>query len=162
MSYTYYDYAENDYNFIMNNYKSGGVWNSMCSISQQICERYIRHIIDKYYMPDNQNDCVEASEVLRTHNLNKLERFLKKKMSITFEENVHNALTEINGFYFETRYPGDESFFADKEDIENAVNGIKLCKETIDKIIAEKEKQIKENTTEKETEKTTDEEIELE
>lgn len=139
----YYDFAENDYQFIIKNYENGGVWNSMCSISQKVCERFLKHLIDQYYIPESDADEIESSDVMKTHSLYKLERFLRRKMNISISDELHNALTNVNGFYFETSYPGDESYFVDSQDVETAVNAMNICKDFVNQYI--KEQQIEED-----------------
>ena len=52
-----------------------------------------------------------------------------------------SKVKQINGFYFSAKYPGDNSAFVDSDDVELCVAATKLCKQEIDRIIAEKEKQ---------------------
>lgn len=65
---TYYDFADNDYNFFLAAYKQGLVGNAMGAMAQEICEKYLKHIIDKYIIPDNLPDNSKKTEILRTHN----------------------------------------------------------------------------------------------
>ena len=39
---TYYDFADNDYQFLMAAYEQGLVGNGMGAMAQEICEKYIR------------------------------------------------------------------------------------------------------------------------
>ena len=48
---TYYDFAENDYNFLIHASESGMRDNALAAISQSVCERFMKHLIDKYYSP---------------------------------------------------------------------------------------------------------------
>lgn len=43
---SYFDLAEEDYQFLLYDKKGGRVGNIMCSAAQNICERYLKHIID--------------------------------------------------------------------------------------------------------------------
>lgn len=45
-SLNYHDLAENDYEFLSYDYEHGRVGNILCSASQNICERYLKHVID--------------------------------------------------------------------------------------------------------------------
>ena len=45
----------------------------------------------------------------------------------------------VNGLYFTTRYPGDESIVVEKEDIEEYVEAVKKCKKAVDEFIRSRE-----------------------
>lgn len=61
----YYTFAEDDYLFLKANIEERRVNNAMTSISQNICERYLKHLIEIY--------CVEidCTSILKTHSLKK-------------------------------------------------------------------------------------------
>lgn len=107
---SYFDYAENDYLFYRANYEEHRVGNAMCSGAQGICERYLKHLVDIYCM-DKDN-----TAVLRTHSLRVLKKYICKELK-DFECDW-DVILGADGFYFSTRYPGDESFFVDEEDVE--------------------------------------------
>ena len=131
----YYDFAENDYLFVLSAYEAGGTWNSMCSLAQKVCERFLKHLIEQYYIPNNEIEVSETESVMKAHNLNKIEKFIKDHTDINIDSDTHNALKNVNGYYYETSYPGDESYFVDKEDIDIAVKSMKICKEFTDQTI---------------------------
>ena len=45
---TYYDFADNNYDFLMAAYKNGLVGNAMGAMAQETCEKYLKHLIDEY------------------------------------------------------------------------------------------------------------------
>ena len=45
---TYYDFADNNYDFLMAAYKNGLVGNAMGAMEQEACEKYLKHLIDEY------------------------------------------------------------------------------------------------------------------
>ena len=49
------------------------------------------------------------------------------------------SLNLVNGLYFTTRYPGDESIVVEKEDIEEYVEAVKKCKKAVDEFIQSRE-----------------------
>ena len=49
------------------------------------------------------------------------------------------SLNLVNGLYFTTRYPGDESIVVEKEDIEEYVEAVKKCKKAVDEFIRSRE-----------------------
>ena len=135
----YYDFAENDRMFIMAAHQNGMVYNSMCSLAQKVCERYLKHYIEKYYIPEDEASRDRAAEVMRAHSLTKLERFLRDAMEIDVDEATHNAIRDVNGYYYETSYPGEDSFFVNERDIETAVAAMTKCKVFIDRLIVERD-----------------------
>ncbi len=107
---TYYTRAENDYLFIKDNYLNGKVSDVMCYVMQSICERYLKHIIDVYYKGETGN-------VMRTHTIRVLRDFICANIS-DFACNWKIAL-KADGYYFSARYPGDDAFMVDADDVES-------------------------------------------
>lgn len=105
----YFDFAEDDYHFYLANYKEHRIGNAMCSNAQGICEKYLKHLIDQYCT------AIDTTHVLRTHSLRVLKKFLNQYLK-TFTCDW-NTVLNADGFYFSARYPGNESFFVDEEDI---------------------------------------------
>ena len=52
---TYFDFAENNYDFLLAAYEQGLVGNAMGAMAQETCEKYLKHIIEKYVVPQ---DCL--------------------------------------------------------------------------------------------------------
>lgn len=50
------------------------------------------------------------------------------------------ALNLVNGLYFTTRYPGDESIVVEKEDIDDYIEAVKECRNSIVGFIEKKGK----------------------
>ena len=141
---TYYDFAENDYNFFKAAYKNGLIGNSMGAMAQEICEKYMKHIVDTYITVDSIVANAEKKEALKTHNLNKLYKYINQHIKDI--ELDRNAINTVNGLYFTTRYPGDDSFVVDENDLKCYVEAVDMCKEAIDRYIYDKEKSLdKEN-----------------
>ena len=89
MSENYYDFAYNDYEFVKKTHENNYVFNSMCSIAQKVCVRFLKHIIDQYYVPENEQEAAYVNDVMSTHSLRKLERFLGEKMDIQLGLRFH-------------------------------------------------------------------------
>ena len=70
---------------------------------------------------------------MRTHNLSKLSKYISNFLP---EAKLNRqALNLVNGLYFTTRYPGDESIVVEKEDIEDYIEAVKECKKAVDDFI---------------------------
>lgn len=126
---TYLDFAENDYNFFMYNFDHEVFGTSMAALGQNICERYLKHIISEYAQPCSMEEEMTKKAVLHAHSLKKIMRYMKNEMQIQIPPSVSNAMKIIDGFYFTTRYPGNDSFIAGEEEIADAANAVKLTRE---------------------------------
>lgn len=136
---TYYDFADNDYKFFMDAHERGLVGNAMGALAQGICEKYLKHIVSEYIIVNTLEENANKTEVLKTHNLSKLSRYLMDRLP---EMKVNkSALNIVNGLYFTTRYPGEESLDVTKDDICEYVEAVNLCKDSIDKFLAQRQRQ---------------------
>lgn len=142
---SYLDFAENDYKYFMTSYEHGIVANAMAVDAQEICEKYMKRVIDKYFKPETEEEQTEYDIHMRTHNLNKLMRFLDQRMGLNFDREVKVETQIINGYYFAERYPGDESIEVTKEDLDVCADAVEHCRESILKMIQEIENELNEN-----------------
>ena len=134
---TYYDFADNNFNFLIAAYEQGLVGNAMGAMAQETCEKYLKHIIEEYIVPNDSNENAKKTELLRTHNLTKLSKYILSYLpDIKLDR---QSLKIVNGLYFTTRYPGDESIVVEKEDIEEYVEAVKKCKKAVDEFIQSRE-----------------------
>ena len=126
---TYFDFAENNYDFLLAAYEQGLVGNAMGAMAQETCEKYLKHIIEKYVVPQDLQGNAKKAEILRTHNLSKLSKYI-----VQYVPDIklnRQALNLINGLYFTTRYPGDESIVVEKEDIDDYIEAVKECRKSV-------------------------------
>lgn len=130
---TYKNFADNDYEFFMHNYAAGVVANQMSALAQEICEKYLKYIIDVYFEPQSDAEFAEKTGILHTHNLKKLLNFLSDA-GIEISYDVQSVIKQADGYYFSARYPGDDSFFVKKCDIESCVQAVEACKNLADNI----------------------------
>ena len=68
----------------------------------------------------NESEAASKESVLRTHSLRRLMRYISGDMGIDIPDETESALDRIDGFYFTTRYPGDDSFIPTERDIDRA------------------------------------------
>lgn len=73
---------------------------------------------------------------MTTHNLNRLVSFWNSFSSEKVPVNVSNLLKKINGFYFSTKYPGDDSQTLSNADILTCYKAVEACKQAVDNIIS--------------------------
>ena len=133
---TYYDFADNNYDFLMAAYKNGLVGNAMGAMAQETCEKYLKHLIDEYEILGDSADNAKKTEILRTHNLTKLSKYISSHLP---EVNLDRpSLNLVNGLYFTTRYPGDESIMVEKDDLDEYIDAVKKCKNAVDEFIRSK------------------------
>jgi HEPN domain-containing protein len=129
----YYDFAENDYQYLLQSFEAGMVANAMGALAQGICEKYLKYIINEYVVPQSSEESTEKGRILRTHNLNKLYKYLLQYLPEM--EISKRTLNAVNGLCFTTLYPGDESIVVDEEDIREYVQAVQECKLAVDKYI---------------------------
>lgn len=126
---TYFDFAENDYMHFKFCYNAHLVSNQMGAIAQGICEKYLKHIIEKYAAADTAECYDEKEKILRTHNLGKLLRYMQYHVP-DFQIDG-KKLKIIDGFYFTARYPGEESICINEDDIEDCNLAVEECRSRI-------------------------------
>ena len=52
-------------------------------------------------------------------------------MDVELSKNTQSHMKMIDGFYFSTRYPGDDSIEIDGDDVETCNEAIELCREEV-------------------------------
>lgn len=111
---TYLDFAADEVQYLMCAYNAGMRYNAMVSQAQRVCECYLKHVITR--------SLINNDEVMMSHNLRKLYEHVENA-GISLKE-IRTEVMLLNNFYTHTRYPGRESFLASKEDVEAAVNAL--------------------------------------
>ena len=124
----YFSYAENEYKYFMKDYKDGRVADYMAAMGQSICERFLKHIIEQKFVPSTESELSEKQVILHTHSLNKLLKCIEKNTDVKFSSNEKSKINAINGYYFSTRYPGDDSIDVDKSDLDFCVEAMQICR----------------------------------
>lgn len=106
----YFVMAENDYDYLKDDYERGKIGNIFCSNAQNVCEKYLKHLIDVF--------CVEVNttDILRTHSLRRLKIYINKNIP-EFECDWNQVLL-ADGYYFSARYPGDDAMLVEKYDVD--------------------------------------------
>ena len=131
----YLDFAENDYQFLIASYERGAVANVMGAIAQNVCEKYMKHLIDEYNVPTNKEEEEKKREILSIHKLNHLFNYIRDNLDVGFSPAAKEKMRVINGFYFTARYPGDGCVELAGDDIEDCIEAVKVCrKETLELI----------------------------
>lgn len=136
---TYYDFAVDDYRFLSELKKSGITANSIGAIAQNTCERFLKHLINEY-VPVTEENRQQITEILTTHNLNRLVFFWNRFSEYRIPGKVSDFLKKINGFYFSTKYPGDDCQTLTMENIASCHEAVEACKQVVDAIIERYEK----------------------
>lgn len=140
---TYFDFAENDFRYFMDSHARGVVANAMAADAQEICEKYMKHLLNEYFDPETPEQDADYSTVMRTHNLIKISRFMEEALDFQLSSGTKSELRQINGYYFTARYPGDESIEVEKEDLELCASAVTHCRAEIMAEIAKLESQRK-------------------
>lgn len=122
---TYYGFADNDYQFLKANVEEGRVSNAMCSMAQNTCERYLKALIEE--IATLQHD----TEIMKTHSLKRLKSFIQK--NIPDFSCDWKTVVQADGYYFSARYPGDDSYYVTKSDVDDCWEAVKETKYAVDK-----------------------------
>lgn len=130
---TYYDFALDDYKFLCELRKTGIQANSIGAIAQNTCERFLKHLINEF-VPVSEENRNYITDILTTHNLNRLVYFWNQFSENKIPDDVSIQLKKINGFYFSTKYPGDDSQTLTEENIATCYEAVELCKQAVDEI----------------------------
>lgn len=130
---TYFDFAEDSFQMFKKIYENNIRGNELGALAQNICERYMKHLLDTFCTPKDADESNELNYALHTHNLSRIIDTLDS-FGITYSERAENAILSINGFYF-TRYPGDDVVEMKEKRYQQCYEADNICRdETIEKI----------------------------
>ncbi|MBQ3316639.1 MAG: hypothetical protein II813_01520 [Spirochaetales bacterium] len=132
---TYYDFALDDYRFLIELKKNGITANSIGAIAQNTCERFLKHLINEF-IPVSESNRQSITDILITHNLNRLVSFWNQYSENKIPNVISSKLKRINGFYFSTKYPGDDCQTLTAENISSCYEAVEACKQVVDDIIS--------------------------
>lgn len=111
---TYLDFAADEAMYLTDAYNRGLRYNAMVSQAQRVCECYLKHIINRSLLNNN--------EVMMSHNLRKLYEYVES-LGINLNE-IRTEVMLLNNFYTHTRYPGRDAYLANEKDVTSAVNAL--------------------------------------
>ncbi len=60
-----------------------------------------------------------------------LRELSSENMNLEFSKSTQTYMRMIDGFYFSTRYPGDDSIEIDRDDVEMCNEAAKMCRKEI-------------------------------
>ena len=127
---SYFDFAENDFRYFKASYDAGIVANMMGAMAQGICEKYMKHLISEYYKPDDAMQQKDFENILRTHSLNRLMKFLKAIWEQSFQKYA-DTYENDRWFLFFDQISGDDSIEIDGDDVETCNDAIELCRKEV-------------------------------
>lgn len=131
----YYFFAYDDYLYFKSVYNRGEIRNSMAAQAQNICERFLKQIVSDKFKSDDKDSADLKKTLLRTHSLNKLLTEIKRNTDTEISSDLLMKLSAIDGYYFTTRYPGDDSLLVTKEILDMCNTAIDECKVFTDKVL---------------------------
>lgn len=111
---TYLDFAVDEALYLTDAFAKGLRYNAMVAQAQRVCECYMKHVITRSMMNNN--------EVMMSHNLRTLYEYIES-IGIDMKP-VRTDVMLLNNFYTHTRYPGKDAFLASNEDITAAVESV--------------------------------------
>ena len=121
---SYYALAQNDYLYLQNG-RNTGLYNNIAVQSQQVVEKYLKHLVDTFCV-DNS----EANNALKTHNLIKIYKIL---MDSGVDLKVNKGeLSLLKDFYFNARYPGDDFIEVTQDEANDCLNIVEEVKQKVE------------------------------
>ncbi|NLJ89598.1 MAG: HEPN domain-containing protein [Clostridiales bacterium] len=120
----YYLLAKNDYLFLQLA-KDSGLYNNIAVQSQQVVEKYLKHLVYTFCI-DNK----EALRALRSHSLVKLN-------SILLESGIDLGLSKgdlaiLKDYYYDAKYPGDNFIRVSEEDAKHSLEVVEEVKKKVE------------------------------
>lgn len=124
---SYYLLAKNDYLFLQSAKKSK-LYNNIAVQSQQIVEKYLKHLVYTFCI-----DNPESLRALKSHSLVKLN-------SILLESGIDLGISRgdlaiLKDYYYDAKYPGDNFIMVSKVDAEHALDVVEEVKEKVEKYL---------------------------
>lgn len=136
---TYKDFADDDFLHYKTDCQDRNFANSMGASAQNIAERYLKHVIDTYAVPETEDEENRKRSTLRTHSLRLLVNYITRDMELDMPLTLQNDLLVLDGLYFTTRYPGDSTVQLTVGDILKYLNVLENCKHYVESVIIEQE-----------------------
>lgn len=121
---SYYQLAKNDYLFLQSA-KESKLYNNIAVQSQQVIEKYLKHLVYTFSVEHN-----EALRALKSHSLVKLNSILLET-GIDLELS-RGDLAILKDYYYDAKYPGDNFIVVSKEDAEHALYVVEEVKNKIE------------------------------
>lgn len=129
---SYYYYATSGYESFMHLYNNGIITEEMLSMAQNSCERYLKHVIDKYEIVDK--DSREGHIVaLHSHGLKYLLHYINDRLHVRVSKDLAQSLSSISKYYYVARYPINGSVFACEANICDCYIALRACREFADR-----------------------------
>lgn len=125
---SYYQLAKNDYLFLQSA-KGSKLYNNIAIQSQQVIEKYLKHLVYTFSIEHN-----EALRALKSHSLVKLNSILLET-GIDLELS-RGDLAILKDYYYDAKYPGDSFIIVSKEDAEHALYVVEEVKSKIENYLS--------------------------
>lgn len=132
---SYFAFAERDYRFFLRVRETGTEGGTLAALGQNICERYLKHIVELYAKPEDELGTLEKESVLHMHSLHRLIRYLKEELALEIPAQTEKILKRIDIFSIATTEPGDDSFIPSEEDIEDAWEAVLQTRRFVGNVI---------------------------
>jgi len=137
---SYYDYAHADLTFLREA-ADAGIWGIAYGyMSQSICERFLKELVEQYVIPQTIEESAVKGTILHTHNLRVLVKYLEKQTDILLSRQAKNDINTVNGLYFTTRYPGDDSMDIEEDEAYEFLGCAERVADEVNRIIKERNK----------------------
>lgn len=145
---TYMDFADDDKKAFDTLYKTGTIANVMAAMAQNACEKYLKHIIETDYKEKDEPKTENYIKTMRSHSLIKLLQYIDQNI-MEIPDNITDNILKAEGYYFTTRYPGEDSISVTQKEINRCKTALDVCCEYTHKFVLEKEMLLEKASEEK-------------
>lgn len=131
---SYMGLAENDYLYAKNSLSVGkeiGNFNGVAALCSQSAEKYLKAVIEKCFIDDE-----DAAQLLHSHNLRALYNKISTKYPLEF---TSRECKWLGDFYFDARYPGDNFVTVNEDDAMECLRLVEIIGQDVRTVLNDEE-----------------------
>lgn len=123
--------AEDDYRSLLRCYNEGAVSNQMGVLAQEVCEKYLKHLISEFVLPRNEAEVAEKKLVLdnEAHSSKALVPFLEEKLGLWLPRDLVEHIESLDSYFGDSWVPRENDFLLNKDDIARCFMTATLCRD---------------------------------
>lgn len=115
---SYLTIANNEYKYLIKHIDYEYL-NPSAAQAQQVVEKYLKYLVETFCLENT----VSAMNVLKSHNLSTIYTVLNE-CGIDLDLD-RGSLALLKGYYFETRYPGEDYYIVTKDSFDESLEFVK-------------------------------------
>ena len=96
---TYKEIADNDYAFVRKHIEDDETVYMMPALAQNTCEKYLKHLVEEFCIPQTEIEVLQKNDLLRKHSLRSIISGMEG-FGFVFDDGVKDAILKADGYYF--------------------------------------------------------------